>query len=53
MTLKIGEIMWVHPDLAKDEQWDSKKPKPKRKILQRRLCLARWWQHNNSFSQWL
>jgi len=23
--------MWVHPDLTKDKQWDSKKPKPKRK----------------------
>jgi len=32
LTLKIGKIMWVHPDLAKDEQWDSKNPKPKRKF---------------------
>jgi len=31
MTLKTEEIMWVHPNLAKDEQWDSKKPKLKRK----------------------
>ena len=31
MILKTGEILWVHPDLAKDEQWDSKKLKPKRK----------------------
>ena len=21
--------MWVHPDVAQDEQWDSKKPKSK------------------------
>ena len=41
LTLKTGEIMWVHPDLAKDEQWDSKKPKPKGKILQCCLCFAR------------
>jgi len=31
MTLKIGKIMWAYPDLAKDEQWDSKKPKLKEK----------------------
>jgi len=31
MTLKIEKIMWVHPDLVKDEQWDSKKPKLKEK----------------------
>jgi len=31
LTLKTGEIMWVHLDLAKDKQWDSKKPKPKGK----------------------
>ena len=31
MTLKIGEIMWIHPDLAQDEQWDSKKSKSKGK----------------------
>ena len=24
LTLKIGKIMWVHPNLAQDEQWDSK-----------------------------
>ena len=29
--LKTEKIMWVHPDLTKDEQWDSKKPKPKEK----------------------
>ena len=29
--LKTGKIMWVHPDLAKDKQWDSKKPKLKGK----------------------
>ena len=29
MTLKTRENMWVHPNLAKDKQWDSKKPKPK------------------------
>ena len=31
MTLKTGKIIWMHPDLAKDEQSDSKKPKPKEK----------------------
>ena len=31
MTLKTGKIMWVHPDLAQDEQWDSKKSKSKEK----------------------
>ena len=31
LTLKTGKIIWVHPDLAKDKQWDSKKPKPKEK----------------------
>ena len=25
LTLKIGKIMWIHPDLAQDKQWDSKK----------------------------
>ena len=29
MILKTGEVMWVHPDLVNDEQWDSKKPKLK------------------------
>ena len=29
LTLKIWEIIWVHPDLAQDEQWDSKKSKSK------------------------
>jgi len=31
LTLKNGEIMWVHPNLAQDKQWDSKKPKAKKK----------------------
>jgi len=31
LTLKIGEIMWVHSDLAEDKQWDSKKFKSKGK----------------------
>jgi len=31
LTLKTGKIIWVHPDLAKDKQWDSKKSKPKGK----------------------
>jgi len=31
MTLKIEKIMWIYPDLTKDEQWDSKKPKLKGK----------------------
>jgi len=29
LMLKTGKIMWVHPDLAKNKQWDSKKPKLK------------------------
>jgi len=31
MTIKSGEIMWVHPDIVKDEQWESSKPKLKGK----------------------
>ena len=31
MTTKSGEIMWVHPDIVKDEQWESSKPKLKGK----------------------
>ena len=31
LTLKMGEIMWIHPDLAQDKQWDSKKSKSKGK----------------------
>ena len=31
LTLETGEIMWIHPDLAQDEQWDLKKSKPKGK----------------------
>ena len=31
LTLKIGEIMWIHSELAQDEQWDSKKSKSKGK----------------------
>ena len=27
LTLETGEIMWIHPDLVQDEQWDSKKGK--------------------------
>ena len=29
LTLKIGEVMWVHPDLAQEVQWDSKESKSK------------------------
>jgi len=31
LTLKTGKIMWIHPDLAQDEQWDSMKFKSKGK----------------------
>jgi len=31
LTLKTREIMWVHLNLAKEKQWDSKKSKPKGK----------------------
>ena len=31
MALKIGKIMRVHPDLTRNEQWDSKKSKLKGK----------------------
>ena len=27
MTTKYEEIMWVHPDIIKDEQWEPSKPK--------------------------
>ena len=26
MTTKVGEIMWVYPDIVKDEHWESSKP---------------------------
>ena len=29
LTLKTGKIMWMHPDLAQDKQWISKKSKSK------------------------
>jgi hypothetical protein len=31
MTLKSGEIMWVHPDVVSDEQWESNRSKRKGK----------------------
>jgi len=31
MTTKFGEIMWVHLDIIKDEQWESSKLKLKGK----------------------
>jgi len=31
MTMKFMKIMWVYPDLAKDEQWESREPKLKKK----------------------
>ena len=31
MTLKTGEVMWVHQDLVDDKQWDSNRPKHKGK----------------------
>ena len=31
LTLKTWEIMWIHPDLTQDKQWDSKKSKSKDK----------------------
>ena len=31
LTLETGEVMWIHPDLVQDVQWDSKKPKSKGK----------------------
>jgi len=33
LTTKYGEIMWVHPDIVKDEQWESNKPKLKGKSV--------------------
>ena len=29
LTTKSGEIMWVHPNIVEDEQWESSKPKLK------------------------
>jgi len=40
LTLKMGEIMWIHPDLAQDEQWNLKKSKSKSKSCNV-LCLVR------------
>jgi len=31
MMTKFREIMWVHPDIINDEQWESCKPKLKDK----------------------
>ena len=31
MAIKFREIMWVHPDIVNDEQWESSKPKLKGK----------------------
>ena len=31
LAIKSGEIIWVHPDIVKDEQWESNKPKLKGK----------------------
>jgi len=31
MMTKSGKIMWVHPDIIEDEQWESSKPKLKGK----------------------
>ena len=31
MMTKSGELMWVHLDIIKDEQWESSKPKLKSK----------------------
>jgi len=35
ITTKSGEIMWVHPDVVQDEQWEASKPK-----LKGRSCNA-------------
>jgi len=32
ITTSYGEILWVHPDIIKDEQWASSKPKLKSKL---------------------
>ena len=29
LTLKIGEVMWMHPDLAQEVHWGSKESKSK------------------------
>jgi len=31
LDIETGEIMWIHPDLAQDEQWDLKKSRSKGK----------------------
>jgi hypothetical protein len=31
VTLKTGEVMWVHKDVVNDEQWESGRPKSKGK----------------------
>jgi len=33
MMIKSEEIMWVHPDIVEDEQWESSKPKLKRQVM--------------------
>jgi len=32
MMIKFGEIMWLHPDIIRDKQWKSSKPKLKGKL---------------------
>ena len=29
MTIGSGKIMWVHPDIVQDEQWETSKPNSK------------------------
>jgi len=31
IMIESGEIMWVHPDIVKNEQWETNKPKLKGK----------------------
>ena len=31
ITTKSGEVMWVHPDVVSDKQWESNRPKRKGK----------------------
>ena len=32
MTIRSEEIIWVHPDIVQDEQWETSKPKLKDKL---------------------
>ena len=49
LTTKFEEIMWVHLDIVKDEQWESSH-QAQGQILQH-LYGSRRWYRNSGFSE--